>query len=709
MGTESSLVRVAYNDATTRYASIGVDRSVSDLGEIQNWQEDQRAAERDWEDSTFLWRERHNGVDGQHYWRFDSRNRGFNATPVPPWRSEWTAPFCFSIVDDVASRVANSTNAFFGVPVSDDSDDLQSASAVSRYARFLRYKEKFTRLRKKATRLQCIDGMHFYKVRWDPAAGEVHVDVVPAWEIRIDPWARNLDEAQRVTHEQWLHIDVVRRMWGARRRSALGDIEPDESRIPWEVKRRFEAIRGGFSPIQPEKLINGIVQYLEVHERPTYEYPMGRLRVFCNDVVLFDSKKKGHPYAMAGSATDPLCIPFVQGSYEAPEGRFRGNGIVSLIWDTVKLVETQVNQAVEHNAMTVYPTWFMDESMRGSAKPSTEPGQIRYYDTRAVNKPECYTPEPLSSQFMALPSFLINMIYEHVGSGQGQASAPYKRADTATAVAIASESDKGRVQSLHVDLDNQDCDAMWMAIQLERYFGSGKRHAQIIGRGRVNEVMAYENADLAGAQSLFVVSAVSLSDNKQLRMQNVRELVKEGFINIEDAHDYIDLPPPEDERADLTEMNKRVAWANINRLKNGDVPYIEPTWDHRSHLRVMARYIGIDADWTGLSESTKQTMREYAGALQAEMASIAAGESILQELSGGPNMGPPGGNAPAETDTNSGQTKPMGLTDPMNGGSNMGHGDPTDPSSAGTGAGGAGFSPRPSQFIGSDSPGAPGG
>lgn len=698
-GMVRQAARLGNGGGSGRAFNIGKDRSGSDLHEIQEWTEARREEDKDWEDMVFLWRERHDGTLGQHYWRFDARSRAFDSTPVPPWRSEWTAPFCFSIVDEISSRVSNTMNAFFGVPASDDSDDIASGQAVTRYARYLRHKEKLVRKRRRAARLQCIDGMHFYKARWDALCNTARIDAVPGWEIRIDPWATSLDQAQRVVHEQFLHIDVVRRMWGARRKSTLADIETDAGRIPWEIQRRFEAIRGGWSRMVPEKLLDGIVQYLEVHERPTLEYPLGRLRVSCNDVMLFDSKKEGHPYALAGDQNEPLCVPFVQGAYETPEGRFRGNGVIALIWDSVQLIEKLVNQAIEHNASVVWPSWFLDNSMKAEAKMSTEPGRHYYYDSGAVKPPTAYTPNPMSPAFMQLPQFMINLVYDHVGTGDG--SAPFKRADTATAVAIAAEINKNRTQSLHIDLDEQERDAMWMAVQLERHFGSGTRHAQVIGRGRVSEVFAFENADLAGTQSLFVTSAVSLSDNKQLRLENVRSLVKDGFLAMEDALDYIDMPPPEDERADLRSMNMRVAQNNILAMKKGELPQIEETWDLPTHYRAMRRFIGIDADWWDLAPEIKQQMRQYAGLLQAHMTAGPLGAKMAEQLGGGPGDGNP--TPTGLPGDNSEQSGPIlgqdGLTSMQDGSTDTE--DVAGNAELGGDPGDGNQQPRPQQFDGS--------
>lgn len=610
----------------------------TDTVELLDQIEELRYDNRDNDDSIYLARERYDGTRNQHHKKFLAQARLLTPRQTPEWEPQWSAPFIMSSVETISALTAGTVNSFFGIPVSGDADDRQSAGGATRLARYLYYVEDLRRKRWKAARYGLIDGGVYYKVIWDDAAQRCRFVIVPAWEVLVSRYAEDLDQARILIHERVEHIDTVRMMWADRRGASLGSLIPDSTMIPWEIQRRYESIQGSDN-FDATRALAGCVVYREVYERPTKKRPQGRFRVLANDRLIHDSdysKQKGLPFAAAD-----VEFPFVYRPYIQRPGQYHGLGLPTIMWPSVRYIEMLVNQHLHHNARIVHPTWWLDKQLENDPLPSDEPGGARFYDSMSMRPPFVYTPAPMSTEFLAFTQFLINLLGELVGAPSSSHAQAYKRAETATAVAIANEVDKNRSSAWYVDLDDTERRAMWMGMKMTRAYGPDEMIMQIVGRGRVAEVNSLKRAQLWGVQDLYVNSAASLSDNKHLRFEQLRMLKAEGALSLDEFRYQVDMPAPEDQMEDKWAKNKQVAENNLELLKQGVIPEMEPGWVPQVHIDVM-EYFMLDASYAELDPTTKQICRDYYNTLKVIWADKAVFDGQVAMMQGG-GMKPGGG------------------------------------------------------------------
>ena len=661
------------------YATLNRPRMPRHISQILDYLDERRTQRRPWVDRMWLDRERASGLDNQHWWSPNTWTGVWGPVRKPLWRQELLAPYVLSSLQRSRSLIGRSPVRFLGVPESSDPDDIQSASAATRYLRYLHDDLDMERKRADFVHHLFVDG-HAYLLEdfsFSEDRGDIHV--VPAHEIYPDPWAESLRASMTVIRERYEHISVVRKRWGKSRDSVLRDLAP-LPQLPADVRRRLGSLLGVLQPIR-ESQIRDIIRTVEVWQRPGAVDPttgevfaQGRYTVLANEEELYDAKKL--PYADAG-----VEIPIQEARYFYKLGQYSGESAISAVWTLLRAIEKLVGQGMEHSVLMCHGKWWVDKSIDLNKRLTTEPGERIPYDSRVVKPGIQITPQPLPPAFYLLIDRLEAWIYDILAMHEPTRGEMPKRVDSGRAIAYLQNADSSSAQDLYRVVDEAEGDALLNILKMERRHATRARQIQIVGKDRTSELESLNVAQLHGTKDVKVISAATLSPNPSIRRDEVAAMVERKLITEEDGRHLIEMPVPEGELHTLNSVNAEAARDNIRVLKSGQSQkiYVEAAWHLPTHDFELRMYMAT-AEYRALPDDAKNRVRGYFFAIENEAMRREIAKNEL--AAGGAGAVPPPGVA--EGGMSQTETKTLTTDEPQ------GIGETANVPNGDTGAAGAG-------------------
>ena len=238
------------------------------------------------------------------------------------------------IVEVRLSKLAKVKPTISVLPASNEENDIATAKLSKKILSSISNKIKLSEKISEAMKWSEICGTAFYKVIWDNnlgqvvavdennneiRSGEVDVSVCSPFEIFPDSdTCENIDNCRSIIHARVYGVDEVKSMYGV-------DIQGEEISVSG-----FDSISGlgglGYAShgtkIVEQKRKNSVL-VLEKYEKPTIEYPNGRLIIVAGDKVVYQGDL---PYL--NGEDGERGFPFIKQVSIEQTGSFWGNSII---------------------------------------------------------------------------------------------------------------------------------------------------------------------------------------------------------------------------------------------------------------------------------------------------------------------------------------------------------------------------------------------
>ena len=236
------------------------------------------------------------------------------------------------------------------VPFSDEENDIACAKTSKKILKAVSHNINLSKLVSQATMWSEICGTVFYKIDWNNnlgtvvgvdevgneiKEGDIEVSVVSPFEIYPDSNTyNNVDDCMSIIYARSFHKDAVKNLWGV-------DVEGQDIDV---YTLDAVGIAGGLgyttlSNSMAKKLKKDQVLVLEKYEKPTCDYPNGRLTIIAGDKLIYVGElpyinaqegKRGFPFVRQtciptpnsfwGTSIIERCIP-IQRSFNAIKNR----------------------------------------------------------------------------------------------------------------------------------------------------------------------------------------------------------------------------------------------------------------------------------------------------------------------------------------------------------------------------------------------------
>ena len=266
------------------------------------------------------------------------------------WQEKEVYNHIANLVEIRMSKLSRVRPTLTVVPFSDDDNDIACAKTSKKILKAVSHNLNISKVLSQGTMWSEICGTVFYKVDWNNnlgkivgiddlgnaiKEGDIELSVVSPFEIYPDSNTYNsIDDCMSIIYARSFHKDAVKNLWGV-------DVEGRD--IDVYTLDAVGTVGGlGYTSLSnsmAKKLKKDQVLVLEKYEKPTVEYPNGRLTIIAGDKLIYIGElpyinaiegKRGFPFIKQsciptpncfwGSSVIERCIP-IQRSFNAIKNR----------------------------------------------------------------------------------------------------------------------------------------------------------------------------------------------------------------------------------------------------------------------------------------------------------------------------------------------------------------------------------------------------
>lgn len=244
------------------------------------------------------------------------------------WQEKEVYNHIANIIELRQSKLSRVRPTLTVIPFSDDERDIACAKTSKKILKAVSHNLNISKILSKGTMWSEICGTAFYKVDWNnnlgkvvglnPAGGaikegDVEVSVVSPFEIYPDSSTYNsIEDCMSIIYARSFHKNTVKNIWGV-------DVEGKNLDV---YSLDGLSISGGLgytsiSNSMAKKVKKDQVVVLEKYEKPTIEYPNGRLIIVAGNKLVYNGElpyinkaenKRGFPFIRQVSIPTPNCF-----------------------------------------------------------------------------------------------------------------------------------------------------------------------------------------------------------------------------------------------------------------------------------------------------------------------------------------------------------------------------------------------------------------
>lgn len=486
-----------------------------------------------------------------------------------------------SIVEHFIARLLRSAPEPQCRPVTDDDNDMGAARAATRILLHEMYRLQWPLLLMDTYFWAVPLGYAYAKITWDPdqgrpvtiegdvREGEVALDVVPAFELAVDPGAKTMATARWAVHSVAMTKEDVWERYGI----VPAGTDPART-LADDVAALNDTTRSGIQHPEDQVLVH------QFWMLPCRAAPKGMVVTWAGKTIL--EPAKDFPYSHGR-------LPFVQVSLLPGIGRREGRTWVT---DLVPL-QADYNDARSREATlrrTITPKL---TAPAGSINPRNITTRADLVLFNPVGEPPRWTVP--DSGWVAQHETAMNRVDAEMGDRAGQSDVSSGKAPGASMAAAAilalQEADDTKMANSARLLAEYVREVGWHMLQLVRQFWTEERNIRVWSEAGTLEVVQLRGANITDHVDVHVEAESALPRSKAARVQLGMDLLGSGLPGtpaspFKDWRDFIrmlDLPGT-DFVVDSLDIDAKRANRENGDLIQGLVRKAEMWDDHAVHI-----------------------------------------------------------------------------------------------------------------------------
>ena len=559
--------------------------------DFENRQKERLSLERSWELNM-------NFLTGNQYVSVNGRGEIVDNDKTFFWQRREVFNHIAPIVETRLARFSKISPVISVRPRSDDDDDVSGASIAEKMINAVFEKSEVKSAVEKTTMWSETCGTGFYKILWNNDGGnkvgevdgknvyegDVEVLAVSPFEIFPDSlYSEDLEDCASIIHARALRVKDVYDKYGVLIKGEDVDIYSLTKTSLGGLNKRDTCI------------LEDAVIVIERYEKPTLEYPNGRLITVAGDKVLYYGEL---PYLNGNNKT--RSYPFVKQVSLRIAGSFFGASVIERLipiqraFNAVKNRKHEFLNRLSNGVMTVEDGSVDVDDLETEG---LSPGKVLVY-RQGANPPEMMAGSDMPKDFSDEEDKLANEFVTVSGVADVSSSSTNANLTSGTALEILVEQDNARLVVTAEIIRNCYLSIARHCVRLYAQFSAGVRAVKTLNeRGKLKTIYANKHAlasdDVylenenellySNAQKkdmlfkLYQSGLLSDSDGK------VREVVKEKLLSL---LGYKDL----DYQKGIARLQEEKAQEENDKIRTNGLP-IEEIDDDNIHIDEHTRYI----------------------------------------------------------------------------------------------------------------------
>lgn len=514
---------------------------------------------------------------------------------------------------------------------SDEDGDLKAARLATGVLAYAQERIRFAETVSKTTVWSEVCGSAFYKVTWDEKGGrqvavdeqglpvyegEVSVVAVPPFEVFPDRLtAEDISDLTSIIHARIVSVDEIYERFGVEVQGCdiaeltlTGYSEPSAGKLPLQ----------SVGASAPAPVQNGVV-LIERYQRPSGEYPEGRLEIVAGGKLLYTGAL---PYR--NGERSERTFPFVKQDCMRIPGAFFGNSIVDRLIPVQRAYNAVRNRKHEFlNRISMGVLTVEDGSVDTDelAEEGLLPGKVLVY-RQGGKAPEMLDCGSVPPEFAAEEEWLEKEFALISGVSELAESSTPMRVTSATGLQLLLSQDESRLASTVGSIERAMKEVGKQLLRLYREFAGSARLMTMTGENKKTQVYYFNAAELSGdirfetqeaatpeekkATLLKLYEAGLLTDeNGSLSQENKNRILEAfGFGSYENARD-------------ISPLHVAKAGEENIEMKAGEVS-VDEYDDHALHITEHTRFL-LSSEFKGLKNAAALKAR-YAAHIAAHKA-----------------------------------------------------------------------------------------
>ena len=563
--------------------------------------------ERQWElNLNFLMGKQHVSVDGRGE-LYDDEKAYF-------WQEKETFNHIAPVVESRLAKFSRVVPVLSVKPLSDDDQDAKSARNSEKLISSVFEEIRLPKTVLEATSWSEACGTAFYKISWNNDAGskvgeidgkpvfEGGVEITPVSPFEIYPdslTAQNLCDCFSIIHAKSMSVDAIKRFYGV-------------TVLPEKVEG-FTITPSGKIRNNDKKSKGDSAVVIEKYERPSEEFPDGRLIVVCGDKLLYYGELP-HVNGENGTRT----FPFVKQESIVRVGSFFGGSIVERLIPVQRAFNAVKNRKHEFiNRLTTGVMTVEDGSVDVDelSLDGLSPGKILVY-RQGAKAPEMMDSVAIPESFTDEEEKLLNE-FVIIGGVSDMNTVPYGASATSgTALQLLMEQDNERMTVPAEIIRNAYVEIAKHVLRLYSQHAKGVKAVKIKSDAGILETV-FVDLTQALCDDVYLESENELSSTPSQKREMIFKLYESGILKNSDGEisdgvkekvlsllGYKDL----DYKLSVTRLHENKAREENAKIKKEAIMPDEID-DHDVHLAEHARC--FLSEYQNLSEKEKANINAH--------------------------------------------------------------------------------------------------
>ena len=495
-------------------------------------------------------------------------------------------------------------------PRTDDDKDVESANLAEKLLENAFKKTKLHEVVKKATVWSESCGTSFYKVIWNANGGnligvsdgknvfegDVEVLAISPFEIFPDSLAtENIEDCQSIIHARAMSTSAVKELYG---------VDVVGQKIDVQSLQRSAS----FSQNNHNMLDDGVV-VIERYEKPTKQFPNGRLITVAGDKLLFVGEL---PYKNGENGT--RSYPFVKQDSFEQAGCFFGTSVVERLIPVQRAFNAVKNRKHEFlNRLSMGIMTVEDGSMDVDdlAQEGLSPGKVLVY-RQGSKAPEIMANMTMPTDFNEEENKLLNEFVVISGVSNVTSSASNASLSSGTALEILVEQDNSRLLRCAEGIRDSYLKVSKQMIRLYSQFSAGMRAIKTEDKFNKTKILYIDKASTQ-SDDVYLDNENELLYTNRQKKDMIFKLYESGLLSDDNGK----LRPATKEKVlsllgykeldyqkGLARLQEEKAQSENDVLLKKEVA-VDQIDDHAIHIDEHTRY--CLSEHSSLSEQQKQT------------------------------------------------------------------------------------------------------
>ena len=473
-----------------------------------------------------------NFLNGNQYCEVDSRGELAEQGKTFYWQNKEVFNHIAPIINSRLSKFSCIVPTLSVRPETDDDRDVAAASFAEKLLESAFKKTNLHEVVKKTTVWSETCGTGFYKIIWnslggnkigstngmDVFEGEVEVISVSPFEIFPDSLSNeNIEDCESLIHAKVLSTSAVKELYG---------VEVAGQKIDVQTMQKINV----FNEQNEGVMENGVI-VIERYEKPSKEFPNGRLITIAGDKLLFVGEL---PYK--NGENQKRTYPFVKQNSFEQAGCFFGTSVIERLIPVQRAFNAVKNRKHEFlNRLSMGVMTVEDGSMDVDdlAEDGLSPGKVLVY-RQGSKAPEIMSNMTMPDDFNVEEDKLINEFVVISGVSDVTSSASNATLSSGTSLEILVEQDNSRLIRSAEEIRDAYLKISKHMIRLYSQFSAGIRAVKIQDEFNKTKVLYFENGK-NHSDDVYLENENELLYTNRQKKDMIFKLYESGLLTDEDG------------------------------------------------------------------------------------------------------------------------------------------------------------------------------